>query len=261
MGACEATAAVMDGYCCEAMLTVLGLPPDDQVQSFVYAASAGDERPVITHLLKAAHDLAEERSSAPHGILWGLFAGLDCGDASPLLSEEDVLGLLPSIFVAGMETLSAANWFALLHLARDPQLRAKLRANPGQIPASIEDVIRLDTPAPAVPRSTTHEVVVGDVSIPAGSQVWMCLEAASREDSGAGRRHWGFGGGIHRCLGAFVARLELATLVAEWLRRIPDFEVAPGFAPSIVHEPRGLTRLEALPLRWDSTVTARMGAS
>ncbi|MGO9382044.1 MAG: hypothetical protein ACLP4W_08100 [Mycobacterium sp.] len=92
------------------MLTVLGLPPDNQAQGLVYAASAGDELPLITHLLKSAHDLAEDRSSAPHGILWGLFAGSDCGDASPPLSEEDVLGWLPSIFATGMETLSAANW-------------------------------------------------------------------------------------------------------------------------------------------------------
>jgi cytochrome P450 len=71
-----------------------------------------------------------------------------------------------------------------------------------------------------------------------GRSVWLCLEAASREDGGDAvsvsldrgtrrQRHWGFGAGIHRCPGSSLARMELKALVREWLNRIPEFEVGP----------------------------------
>jgi len=46
--------------------------------------------------------------------------------------------------------------------------------------------------------------------------------------------HWGFGGGPHRCLGSHLARMELNLIVEEWLKRVPDFDLAPGCAPEIV---------------------------
>ena len=46
-------------------------------------------------------------------------------------------------------------------------------------------------------------------------------------------RHWGFGGGPHRCLGSHLARMELTLVINEWLRRVPDFELAPGFEPDV----------------------------
>jgi len=62
-------------------------------------------------------------------------------------------------------------------------------------------------------------------------------------------RHWGFGGGPHRCLGSHLARLELAVIVDEWLRQIPDFELPPGYTPDVEFPSKALA-LKSLPLRW-----------
>ncbi|OOK76831.1 cytochrome P450 family protein [Mycobacterium kansasii] len=62
-------------------------------------------------------------------------------------------------------------------------------------------------------------------------------------------RHWGFGGGPHRCLGSHLARLELTLVVGEWLKRIPDFGLAPGYTPEIQFPSKSFA-LKTLPLRW-----------
>jgi cytochrome P450 len=62
-------------------------------------------------------------------------------------------------------------------------------------------------------------------------------------------RHWGFGGGPHRCLGSHLARMELSLVVGEWLSRVPDFEVPRDFTPEISF-PAQTFSLTSLPLRW-----------
>jgi len=66
----------------------------------------------------------------------------------------------------------------------------------------------------------------------------------------ARRRHWGFGGGPHRCPGAHLARTALTVLIEEWLKQISEFELAQGFTPKI--DPRGAETLASLPLTWST---------
>jgi cytochrome P450 len=252
-GACEATVAVGEQYPCQALLTVLGLPPDDKTLGLMKAVLTGDEYPLIEHLLTQAHQMANALAGSRPlpGILWRMFDRLEDGS----LTEDELLGVLLSIFLAGTETVSSTIWFALLHLARDAQLRATLRAKPEDIPAFVEEIIRLAAPVPEVPRITTEEVTIDGVAIPAGSTVWLCLRTAGREDGGdeiaiRRQRHWVFGAGPHRCLGATLTRIEVKVLICEWLNRIPDFELEPGFKPEIRHWGGGITTLGALPLRW-----------
>ena len=71
-------------------------------------------------------------------------------------------------------------------------------------------------------------------------------------------RHLAFGGGPHRCLGSHLARMELKIVVTEWLRCIPEFELAPGYRPEIKW-PSATSTLPSLPLRILSRSTAREG--
>jgi hypothetical protein len=262
---CDAV-EVADTYACQALFMVCGLPPEDtRAHEMTRAAVIGDTtRQAQLDLVKwlnTSFDARLRDPERPPGILWPLLERL-VGDPSFPLTQVEVVSVILLLFsVAGIEMVSSAITFALLHLARDPELRAQLREDPAQIRAFAEEIFRLEPPGPGIPRVTTREVEIGGVTIPKLSSVWLALEAAGRSDGGeeisrgsdgevVRKRHWAFGGGIHRCLGMHLARLEMDAFLTEWLNRIPDFEVKPGFTPMVVHKPTSVTHLRRLKLRW-----------
>ncbi len=266
-GQCDAT-DVADAYACQALLTVCGLPADDpEAAVLIRAAVIGD--PDGSAELKLFNWLdyglgAGMRSpQRPPGILWPLVEGSTRDKDFPLNRVEVAAVVLLLFSVAGIEMVAAAISFALLRLARDPHMQAQLREDQAQIPAFVEEILRLETPGPAIPRVTTREVSVGGVTIPARSVVWLALESAGRESGGdeiatAGdgkvlrQRHWAFGSGIHRCLGMHLARIEMVEFLNEWLSRIPQVELEPGCTPAIRHLPTSVTHLGNLMLRWQA---------
>jgi cytochrome P450 len=266
-GQCDAV-NVADNHACQALLTVCGMQADDPravrvIRAAVIGDSDGAAEVELFKFLNSTLGAEMGNSRRPPGILWPLLEGLEGDNDFPLSRVEVVAVILLLFSVAGVEMVAAAISFALLHLARDPQLQAQLREDPAQLPEFVEEMLRLQAPGPAIPRITTREVNIGGVTIPARSVVWLALEAAGRENGGdeistasdgkiQRRRHWAFGAGIHRCLGMHLARLEMATFVTEWLSRIPQFELEPGFVPAVVHQPTGVTHLGSLMLRWEA---------
>jgi cytochrome P450 len=264
-GHCDAN-EVADTYACQALFTVCGLPADNRraarlTRAAVIGDMTGAAQMELVKWLNTNLDAGFGNPQRPPGVLWPLLEALT-GDPDFPLSRVEVVAVILLLFsVAGIEMVASAMCFALLHMARDPQLQARLRADPAQLPAFIEEIFRLEPPGPAIPRVTTRDVNIGGVAIPAHSAVWLALEAAGREDSGdevstnsAGeiqrQRNWAFGGGMHRCLGMHLARLEMAAFLTEWLRHVPNFETEPGFVPAVVHKPTSVTHLESLMLRW-----------
>ena len=141
--------------------------------------------------------------------------------------------------LAGLDTVTSAIGATMLELARRPELQRALRENPDGIAAFVEEMIRLEPSAPIVGRVTTQPVTVAGVALPAGAEVRLCLGAINRDGSDAQsgddfvldgklHKHWGFGGGPHRCLGAHLARMEIKLVVSEWLSRITDSSSPPG---------------------------------
>jgi cytochrome P450 len=264
-GHCDAN-EVADTYACQALFTVCGLPANNRraarlTRAAVIGDMTGAAQMELVKWLNTNLDAGFSNPQRPPGVLWPLLEALT-GDPNFPLSRVEVVAVILLLFsVAGIEMVSSAMCFALLHLARDPQLQAQLREDAAQLPAFIEEIFRLEPPGPAIPRVTTRDVTIGGVLIPAHSAVWLALEAAGREDSGdevstnnAGeiqrQRNWAFGGGMHRCLGMHLARLEMAAFLTEWLRHVPNFETEPGFVPAVVHKPTSVTHLESLMLRW-----------
>jgi cytochrome P450 len=179
------------------------------------------------------------------------------------LSTEELLGFVFVFCMAGLDTVSAAIGFTLRHLALNPDLRHSLIADPTLVGPVVEEMLRLEPPAPAVTRITTQDTEVCGVQIPAGESVMLYLGTANRDPnrykdpdtfnlahSDAG--HMTFGGGIHRCLGSHLARRELRLVVEEFHKVIPEYEIAPGFVPE-VKWPAGTIRLASLPLRFPVT--------
>jgi cytochrome P450 len=262
---CDA-AEIADTYACQALFLVCGLPPEDtraheMTRAAVIGDTTGQAQLELVRWLNESFDAGLRDPERPPGILWPLLERLVSDPSFPLSRVEVVSVILLLFSVAGIEMVASAITFALLHLARDPQLRAQLRDDPVQIRAFAEEIFRLEPPGPGIPRVTTREVEIGGVTIPKLSSVWLALEAAGRSDGGdeisrgsdgevRRQRHWAFGGGIHRCLGMHLARLEMDAFLTEWLDRIPEFELKPGFTPMVVHKPTSVTHLRRLKLRW-----------
>jgi cytochrome P450 len=262
---CDAV-SVADSYACQALFMVCGLPPDDaraheMTRAAVIGDTSGQAQLELVKWLNTSFDAGLSDPERPPGILWPLLEQLAGDKDFPLTNVEVVSVILLLFSVAGIEMVSSAITFALLYLARDQQLRAQLREDPAQIPAFAEEIFRLEPPGPGIPRVTTRNVEIGGVAIPALSSVWLALEAAGRTNGGEEisrgshgevrrQRHWAFGGGMHRCLGMHLARLEMDTFLTEWLNRIPNFELKPGFTPAVVHKPTSVTHLRRLKLRW-----------
>lgn len=155
------------------------------------------------------------------------------------LTREDIVDICFLFLIAGLDTVGASLDCFFGHLAQDTAARRRLVDDPDSIPTVVEELLRWETPVMAVARVATSDVEVGGCPISAGQNVMAVIGAANVDDGefpDAGElrwdreanRHLAFGGGIHRCLGSHLARLELRVALREWHRRIPDYCIKPG---------------------------------
>jgi cytochrome P450 len=177
------------------------------------------------------------------------------------LTEDEIASALASLAVAGHETTMNTSSALMLLLAENPLLQDRLRDVPAGISGMVEETLRFRSPAQNFARRTTSEVEVGGVRIPAGSAVLLSYAAANRDPSRfphpdrfdadrPGRGHLAFGWGIHQCVGAALARLELRILL-ETLRTRPRFRLAGAAEWSPLQAGNHLG-LHALPLIFDT---------
>jgi cytochrome P450 len=264
-GECEVMADIAIPYPSQVFLTLFGLPLEDRDRLIAWKDAVINlaDRPSLEgldltpalELFSYLTDAINERRQHPdRDILSQVLTG------EHPLDDAEAIGLSYLFVLAGLDTVTSSMGSALLELARNPELQAALRVDPEQIKVFIEEIVRLEPPAPLVPRVTTEAVTIGDVTLPAGSQVRLLLGAINRDESdeistnhvvmdGKVHRHWGFGGGPHRCLGSHLARMELTLIIDEWLKRVPAFELAPGYTPEIIF-PANTFVLASLPLRF-----------
>ena len=153
------------------------------------------------------------------------------------LDDTECCFLFMTFLMAGHFTTTSGLSNMVLRLATDPELQEFLRANPDRIPDVVEESLRIDTPQQAMPRRCKQDVEIGGQTIKAGDSVLFNFGSANvdpthwenpdvfdvdRED----KRHVGFGRGIHMCIGAPLARMEMALVIRELLARTSSFEVS-----------------------------------
>jgi cytochrome P450 len=170
--------------------------------------------------------------------------------------------MLNEILVGGNETTTSAIGAGMKILIDMPQVVADLRAEPGLMKNFVEEVLRLETPIQGLYRVTTRDVVLGGVALPEGTPINMRWAAGNRDervfpnadDIDLRRRNAGshvtFGSGIHHCLGATLARVEMASSFAAVLERMEDFRYPAGFS-GVSYLPSLLQRtIVALPMEF-----------
>lgn len=172
------------------------------------------------------------------------------------LTHAELAGLANFLLLAGHET--TANMLALgtLALLRHPAQLARVRDDPAAVTPAVEELLRwLSVVQAGVPRLVRADTEFGGVRIPAGDLVLLSLPAANRDPTAVERPdeldigrgavgHLAFGHGVHHCIGAPLARMELRVGLPALLRRFPDLRIEPDgvvFRPS--HVFYGLSRL------------------
>lgn len=262
-GQCEAMSELANLYPFQVFLDLYGLPLEDRDRLIAWKdaivadnpypseAEIASARALFEYLVEA---IKQRRENPGTDMLSQVMTGEGAFD------DLELLGMSHLLILAGLDTVTAAIGAGLFELARRPELRTALSGNPRQIRVFIEEIVRLEPSAPVAPRVTTEIVAIGGMTLPAGVPVRLCLAAINRDGSdaistdelvmdGKVHRHWGFGGGPHRCLGSHLARMELTVLIDEWLKRIPEFELPVGYQPEIRY-PSKTFALRALPLRF-----------
>ena len=140
------------------------------------------------------------------------------------LSEAEIISILRLLLVAGHGTTTASLGIVIDFLARNADVQEQLRANPRDIARAIEEMLRLTSPLAAMQRTVMADADVAGVRVCAGERVALMYSAANRDPevfadplrfdmTRSPNPHLVFGSGIHRCLGAPLARVELQTVV------------------------------------------------
>ena len=185
---------------------------------------------------KHLHDyFADEvRRRRDHPTEDDLVGRLVTANADGRLSEAEMLSSCVLLLLGGNETTTKLVTNAALALARHPDQRARLAADPGLLPTAVDEALRYDTPVQGNARVATRPVELAGVDIPEGSLVVGLLAAANRDPAhfddpdrfDVGRDpnpHLSFGRGSHHCLGANLARLEGRAALGALLQAAPDY--------------------------------------
>ncbi len=152
------------------------------------------------------------------------------------MTQENVLGTLRLILIAGIDTTWSGIGSCIWHLAKAPEDRRRLVKEPSLMPTAIEEFLRAYSPV-TMAREVVKDTNINGCTFKAGQMVLLSFPAANRDPKMFAdadkviidrkeNRHAAFGLGIHRCVGSNLARMELTVAVEELLKRIPEFSLA-----------------------------------
>jgi cytochrome P450 len=178
------------------------------------------------------------------------------------LTDDELVGIAGLLLLAGHETTSNMLGLGTLALLRHPEQLAVVRDDPDAVGPAIEELLRwLSIVQTAIPRITTTDVEIAGVTIPAGKLVFPSMPSGNRDgdfiespdalDIARGAPgHLAFGHGVHHCLGAPLARMEMRIAFPALLRRFPNLTLAEDFADVQFRSWNFIYGLKSLEVAW-----------
>jgi cytochrome P450 len=252
---------------------MLGIPDTDR-GPFLNESTVRGRILDPTPLTRQELDDANASSAASRDYFAGLFAYrrrnpgddltsalLMAREADDSLTDEEIIANIGLLFGAGHETTTNLIGNGILALHRNPSQIERLRAEPGLIPNAVEEVLRYDSPVQLTGRTALADVAFGGEHIAKGEEIIALLGAANHDPAAydgdpdmfdvgrPGVRAISFGGGIHHCLGAQLARIEGEIAFRRLLERLPDLRLVDKDDVAW-KETITLRGLKALPAVW-----------
>jgi cytochrome P450 len=244
---------------------LLGVPSDDRADFQRRTARQLDlsipiaERMALQRQGRAYMRSLVERSRRQPGedIL-----GMLVRDHGAELTDDELIGVASLLLLAGHETTSNMLSLGTLALLRHPDQPAAVRDDPDAVGPAVEELLRwLSIVHSAIPRITTADVEIAGVPIPAGELVFVSLPSANRDPDFIDspemldiRRgvagHLAFGHGVHHCLGAPLARMEMRIAFPALLRRFPTLALGEDFADVAFRSFHFIYGLKSLEVGW-----------
>lgn len=246
---------------------LLGIPHQDYPRFHVWATDLGlmfglnvvADLPRVEAALLGLYDcvdqlFAQRRRNPGDDLISELIAAREAGDR---LSGEELRALVVSLILAGQDTTTHQLGLALRRFIDHPDQWALLATRPDLAGTAVEEVMRVDPALPAIPRTATEDFTYQDLELPAGTFLWLFVGSANTDPAIFGDFSFdiavarpaqlAFGGGIHHCLGAWLARVEMQEALPILATRLGDPQLAgtPTWRP-----PTGITGPVTLPIRF-----------
>jgi len=224
---------------------MLGIPREDRERfkrwSDAMVATLGGDYSSLDEARRSNEELveyvsrviADRRKQPRDDLISRLVAAEESGQR---LTEDEMLGTVALLLVAGNETTAHLISSGILVLLRNPEQMARLRADPSLLPSAIDEMLRYTGPVHTTRRTAREDVLFGGAEIKRGEVVVGILAAANRDPDKYANPdtfdvarnptdHLAFGDGIHFCLGAALARLEGQIAIGTLLARFPKLRL------------------------------------
>ncbi len=275
---CEFVDAFAKPYPSQVIATVMGAPLSDApklhhwsnwIQRQFDAVSMASEREQIERAVEEFYCYADallnaRRQDPGDDLISTLIEAADPAHAPERLSDVECINLVFNVLAGGVDTTQSQLAHAVRLLAQHPQQWALLAEDPALAQAAVDEALRFEPITPFTARMTTEELVFRDVTFPAGTIVMVCAFTGNRDlaegEQGAGgpdrfdiaaqrgrSRELTFGAGVHYCVGANLARLELQEALSFLAQRVRGLELD---GEPVFDSITGIYGLAELPIRF-----------